>query len=150
MKNEKSDVEIIIPGRELTLSTGEVVRIRELAFGETLMLRGRPGAAEFFAELEGLGGVGPGEVPDSWLVIDAAMRHPAWWLAFLAAASGLTEDRIRGLSDVDGTRLAVEAAAENGGFFGVTALARAKAARARGSSTSTRSSSATGTPAPQS
>lgn len=114
---ERSDAEILFPDRDVTLSSGRVVRVRELPYGESLALQGRPGGPAFIAAAHTQ--AAPGGVPDQLVLLSLGAEHPAWWLAFLEAATGLQADEVAALPVVDGMRVALAATAVNAGFFAV-------------------------------
>ena len=117
MTDKRTDAEILSPDRDVTLSDGRVVRVRELSYGESLALQGRAGAREFISQAHAM--TAPGEAPDHMAIIALGAEHPAWWLAFLSSSTGLPPDELVGLRPLDGAMLALAAVAGNGGFFAV-------------------------------
>lgn len=117
MSDKRSEVDVLFPDRDVKLSDGRVVHVRELTFGETLELQRRPGFAEFITAVHAL--AEPGEVPDSMSLVMLGADHVDWWCEFLLKVTGLSTDEIASMRPIDGARVQLTAVTGNAGFFAV-------------------------------
>lgn len=111
---------VLLPGRDVTLSTGRVVRVMPLSFARGLEAHALPGAADFLADLRKTTANGK----DLMAVFQVAGRHPDWLSAFTAHVTGLTVADVDALKYGDGVGLAMGALNENRSFFEVAIVVR--------------------------
>ncbi|WP_157606738.1 DUF6631 family protein [Sedimenticola selenatireducens] len=109
----QEELEILIPDRDITLTTGETVTVREFRFYESLKLE--PTAMPIIQSFADIG--------EDWETIDinrllsVFSSHAEEFTQLLAASVNREVDWVKGLSDKDGTILSTTFWSVNQSFF---------------------------------
>lgn len=121
-----NDLEILAPDREITLTTGEKVTVREYGFMEGLRIQNL--AAGLLEDLTRLFLDEPEKAQDLAVLEEVFSRHSYVIADLMALSAGKDREWVEGLNDTDGQVLMMSWWSVNTGFF-VRRLVAAAATR---------------------